>query len=388
MGEAVRVLLVESVSELGGAQWSLFELAGQLVKDGVDVLVAVPKGPLATNLKNAAIPVAEIPSYRGRRHPWYHLRNLIPRARATKSVAKIARRFKPDVIHANSIASGRIVAPLADTYPFVFHVRDLRFPARPMVRTARQAHRIVANSAAVDTFLSEVLHGSPRSKLVRVVNGIDLSRFADHNSKQARQTCGLPPTAPIVTMIAHLVPWKRHDLFLKMAQRILQSRPDVHFVIVGRDLLHEHATYRNTLRKLTTSLDLFNVVHWLEETHDVRDVLQATTVLVHPTPDEPFGRVLCEAMAMKTPTVALRYHGPTAIVDNNKTGILVDNPNELAAATLRLLNNPAEAERLGAAGRERVASLFNIERTASQMRDVYQAALNDANLSASVLSAP
>ena len=377
MSSVVRALLVECVSELGGAQWSLFELAEQLVKDGVDVLAAVPKGPLFSNLQHASIPVKGIPRYRSRRHPWHHLCNVIPHARATKSIAKIARQFKPDVIHANSIAAGQIVAPLADTYPFVFHVRDLRFSPKPMIRIARQAKRIVANSAAVDTLLCEFLHGSPRSRLVRVVNGIDLDRFTDYHSEQARQACGLPPTAPIITMIAHLVPWKRHDLFLQMAQHLLQSKPDVHFAVVGRDLLHEHATYRNTLRKLATSLDLDNAIHWLEDCSDVRDVLQATTVLVHPTPDEPFGRVLCEAMAMKTPPVALRYHGPTAIVEDNQTGILVNDPNDLAAATLRLLDNPAEAERLGAAGRKRVASLFNIERTASQMHDVYQAALDE-----------
>jgi hypothetical protein len=44
---------------------------------------------------------------------------------------------------------------------------------------------------------------------------------------------------------------------------------------------------------------------------------------------------------------------------------------------LHLLNNPAQAQAMGEAGRQRIIDQFDITRTASQMRIVYQAAFND-----------
>lgn len=374
----MRVLLIETVAVLGGAQWSLFELAGQLKNTGVSVLVAAPKGPLYNALLEADIPVQAIPCYRARRNPWYFLR-AINRLCASAALRKAARVFAPDVIHANSITAGRIALPLAETYPFVCHVRDLRFSGRGVLRIAQQTNRMVANSESVDAALAEFLRGSPRSRLTCVVNGIDLERFVPRDTQQARQICNIPSGVPLVTMIAHFVPWKRHDLFIAMAGLIAQARPDVHFAIVGSTLLGENTRYRATLHAHAARLGLEKNMHWFGEISDVRDVLQASDLLVHPTPDEPFGRVLCEAMAMAKPVVAIRAHGPMSIVETDATGILADNtdPAQLATAVLRLLDNPREAAAFGAAGRKRVAALFSIKRTADDMHKVYQAAIDD-----------
>ncbi len=374
----MRVLLVETVPVLGGAQWSLLELAGQLTKEGVAVLAAVPKGPLHKALEEAKIPVKAIPCYRARLDPRYCLRGFA-RACASIALGRAARAFAPDVIHANSIASGRVVVPLAVDYPFVCHVRDLRFSRRLLLRVAQRANRIVANSEAVDAVLAEFLHGSPRSRLTCVVNGIDLARFAPRDPTQARHACGIPPGAPLVTMVAHLVPWKRHDLFLAMAGLIAQTHPGVHFAVAGGDLLGEHARYRTSLHAQAARLGLEEKMHWLEQAGDVRDVLQATDLLVHPTAEEPFGRVLCEAMAMGKPIIAVRANGPASIVKHDATGLLVGgtDPGQLAAAARRLLENPRQAAAFGAAGRQRVEALFSIQRTARDMGKVYQAAIDD-----------
>lgn len=376
---SVRVLLVETISELGGAQWSLFELARQLKQDGVDVLALVPKGPLQAALKDAGVPVASIPSFRARRKLLALFAQFLMGANETAQIRKTAGLFKPDIIHANSITAGLLSLPLARSRALVCHVRDLRFPVKPMVQIARQARRIVAASDPVDSSLSEILRGSSRSRLVRVVNGIDIGRFAPCDPARARHACGLPPGVPVIGMIAHLTPWKRHEVFIEMAAQIAQKRPDAHFVIVGRDLLGENKSYRKALRQRVTARGLDAAFHWLEEVGDVREVLQAMDVLVHPPHDEPFGRVLCEAMAMRRPVVAVRQNGPASIVEHGVSGLLVSapNPEQFAQAVLYLLNNPAQAKAMGEAGRHRIIDQFDITRTSSQMRIVYQAAFNE-----------
>jgi L-malate glycosyltransferase len=164
-----------------------------------------------------------------------------------------------------------------------------------------------------------------------------------------------------------------------MAAQIAQKRPDAHFVIVGRDLLGENKAYRKALRQRVTARGLDAAFHWLEEVGDVREVLQAMDVLVHPPHDEPFGRVLCEAMAMRRPVVAVRQNGPASIVEHGVSGLLVraPKPEPFAQAVLQIVDNPSKAEAMGEAGRQRIIDQFDITRTASQMRAVYQAAFNE-----------
>ncbi len=376
----MRVLLVETVSELGGAQWSLFELARQLSQEGVDVLAAVPKGPLYATLKGAGIQVAAIPAFRARRSLGALFVCGLAYANEVAQIRKTAWLFKPDVIHANSLTAGLVSRQLAGGRAFVCHVRDLRFPVKAMIRVARKARRIVTPSEAIDGSLSEFLRGSQRSRLVRVVNGIDVDRLSPCDPLEARRACGLPPPeVPVIGMIAHLVPWKRHDVFIEMAAQIAATRPDVHFALVGRDMLGGQKAYRKSLRQLATSRGLDAVCHWFENTYDVRDVLQSMDMLVHPPHDEPFGRVLCEAMSLCRPVIAVRHNGPAAIVEHGVNGLLVEYPDpaRFAAAVLHLLDNPAQAAAWGEAGRKRVVERFNILRTASQMRAVYQAACAD-----------
>ncbi len=375
----MRVLLTETVSELGGAQWSLFELAVQLVRDGVDVCVAAPQGPLLEKLTGANVPVAAIPTFRARRNALALFIQFFAGAKGSAQIRKAARRFKPEIVHANSITAGIVSLPLARKHAFVCHVRDLRFPIKPMVQIAQQARRVIANSEAVDGFLSEFLRRSQRSRLTRVVNGIDLAYFKPGDTREARQRCGLPQDVPLIGMIAHLAPWKRHDRFIEMAAVIAQQRPDVHFVIVGRDLLGENKAYRTAMRQLASERGVGKTLHWFEDISDPRDILQALDILVHPPHDEPFGRVLCEAMAMEKPVVALQHNGPAAIVENGKTGLFVATPTPdlFTKAVFQLLDNPSQAAAFGAAGRERVKALFNIERTAREMRAVYQSALDE-----------
>ena len=89
-------------------------------------------------------------------------------------------------------------------------------------------------------------------------------------------------------------------------------------------------------------------------------LLALADVVVHPSTEEGFSNAILEAMAAGKPVVAARVGGnPEAVVDG-ETGLLVPlgDAEALAAATVRLLADPGEARRLGAAGRGRAAKLF------------------------------
>jgi glycosyltransferase involved in cell wall biosynthesis len=97
--------------------------------------------------------------------------------------------------------------------------------------------------------------------------------------------------------------------------------------------------------------------------------LAATEAIVLTSEREQFGQVLIEAMACEVPAVATRSSGPSAIIDNGRTGWLVDPDSqaELVTALVEVVNDPAERERRGRAARQAVCEEFSWTTIAEQL---------------------
>jgi trehalose synthase len=112
-----------------------------------------------------------------------------------------------------------------------------------------------------------------------------------------------------------------------------------------------------------------------EENAAIVNALQRwSTVIVQKSLAEGFGLTVTEAMWKGTPVVAGRIGGIQDQVADGETGLLVD-PTDLAAfgtAVLRLLRDPAEAERMGEAARELVRKKFLGVRHLTQYVDLFE----------------
>jgi alpha-maltose-1-phosphate synthase len=112
-------------------------------------------------------------------------------------------------------------------------------------------------------------------------------------------------------------------------------------------------------------------------------VLSTVTVFVCPSVYEPLGIVNLEAMACGTPVVASAVGGIPEVVVDGETGLLVhydaDDPaafeQGLATAVSAVVEDPARAAAMGAAGRERAVRDFAWSRVAEQTVGVYRRAI-------------
>jgi glycosyltransferase involved in cell wall biosynthesis len=107
----------------------------------------------------------------------------------------------------------------------------------------------------------------------------------------------------------------------------------------------------------------------------VRLLQQARALLFPIEWEEPFGIVMIEAMACGTPVVATRRGAVAEVVADGRTGFVVDDPSELAAAVQRL----HEIDR--AACRAHVAASFSAERLLRRYEAVYETVLEAASAS-------
>jgi glycosyltransferase involved in cell wall biosynthesis len=108
-----------------------------------------------------------------------------------------------------------------------------------------------------------------------------------------------------------------------------------------------------------------------------RSAFGACELLALPSDYEAFGLVLVEAMACSKPCVATRVGGVPEVIDEDRTGLLVDfgDVQGLARALTEVLSDPKKAKEMGTAGRKRVEDKFTWETVTTQIEKVYREVL-------------
>lgn len=374
----MRILWINTVGVLGGAERSLVDLLPPLAAQGHVLAVACPRGAVAAAAAAAGAEVCPIPTVRLRRpslrHPgWLTGWLTLPAAR--HRLAGIIRARQPGVVHANSLAA-MLALPALHGRPALWHVRDLRLPPTAARLAARRADAIIAISPAVEDRLRVLLPPGQHAKIRLIPNGIPIPDAATRPDRaEARRRLGLPPTVPLAGMLAHFIPWKRHDRLIAAAATLAARQPALHVVLAGGDLCGEHADYVRRLRAQIAAAGLERRVILPGAVDQPMTFLRALDLLVHPADDEPFGRVVCEAMATGTPVVAMNRGGPATILEHDVTGWLVDPDasGALADAMERLLTDQALRERLAAHAAVRVREAYDINTTATRISACYAA---------------
>src|SRR5207302_5261151 len=206
--------------------------------------------------------------------------------------------------------------------------------------------------------------------------GFDLSRFDVSGRERAerraawRRELGIGDGTPVVTLVARLVPIKRVDRFLRVAER-LRDLDGVRFLIVGDGELREQ------LQCSPQAEGLGDRLIWAGFRRDMPDVYFASDVVVQTSDNEGTPVALIEAQAAGVPVVGTAVGGVPSIVVPGETGCLAPAEDEAAlAGTIRsLLTEPATAAALAARGRERALASYTLERLVTEIEGLYDEVL-------------
>lgn len=107
--------------------------------------------------------------------------------------------------------------------------------------------------------------------------------------------------------------------------------------------------------------------------HDLAADLETASMFVYVTRSEGLGSAALLAMSRGVPVIASGVEGLREVIEDERTGLLVENtPAAIAAAIARLASDPAWARRLGEAGRERATALFSTGRMVEDTIRVYE----------------
>jgi glycosyltransferase involved in cell wall biosynthesis len=105
---------------------------------------------------------------------------------------------------------------------------------------------------------------------------------------------------------------------------------------------------------------------------DLRPALEASAGLIVPLLSGGGMRVkILEALALGLPIVSSTVGAESIRLENDRTALLADTPEEFARACLKLISDPATGQRLAAAGRQLAWELYDYHRAYEPLREIY-----------------
>ncbi|MEU9442278.1 glycogen synthase [Streptomyces sp. NPDC048304] len=215
-----------------------------------------------------------------------------------------------------------------------------------------------------------------------VHNGIDTRLYRpDHGTDDALTRHGIDPARPYVLFVGRITRQKGVPHLLRAVRDI---DPGVQVVLCAG--APDTPEIDREFRELFEELSRVRAgVFWIPQMLPRPEVIQLLTraaVFVCPSVYEPLGIVNLEAMACGTPVVASRVGGIPEVVDDGRTGLLVDVDDDfepgLARALDTVLGDPDAARRMGEAGRRRAAGEFGWDAVARRTAALYEEILKQA----------
>jgi glycosyltransferase involved in cell wall biosynthesis len=180
---------------------------------------------------------------------------------------------------------------------------------------------------------------------------------------------------PLLLFSGRLIQRKGVDFLIRAMPRILTQRK-VRLVVTG------DGHYRSQWEKLSHELGVSHAVEFagFVSNEKLSQLFRACTVYVHPAiyddrgDTEGLGVVLIEALRNRKPVVASQVGGIVDVIKDGETGLLVPqkDPEALAEAVLRVLQDPALARRLGEQGYVYATEFFDWDRITDRLEAVYR----------------
>jgi len=319
--------------------------ARALAAAGVEVTVFTPRAPTPRR-QPPGVTVVELPA-------------LFRRGNAASLPQLVARAGGYDLLHlhypffgtAELLAARRFVARPRLVLQYQMDVVGVHWKARlfdwhrravlPIILHAADAIVVTSNDYAASSFLAPRL-ASLRHKLAVIPAGVDLGEFSPNGDRLgARRKVGLAD-APTVFFLARLDRthyFKGLHLLIEAVARL----PDA-VLVVGGD-----GEWRPQYQARARAI-LGERVQFVGDVpdHALPAYYRAADVVALPSIDrtEAFGLVLLEALACGTPVVASRLPGVRTLVEDGRTGFLVQ-PGSVDELTERIARCIRESATLG-----------------------------------------
>lgn len=369
-----KILYIVHDGQLYGSQQSLLLILSGLSRLKFRPLISLARsGPLEDLLKQFQF---DLPILHHKRLMWFKhdVRNVFQQIgdvlalilaapfRVWKLVGLI-KKHQIDLVHTNSVVSleGALAAKLAGV-SHVWHIRELFMADSPKLRSVLPKSwtrkLIMALSDRVICISQAVADQFDHATVI--YNAINVR---DWDFKIKPRSGDLK-----IGYVGRLTEGKRfHDL--------LSALPANATLKVAGTFVD--APYEKRVQDLVSEQHLQDRIEWLGYQTDLKAFFASIDILVLTSLNEPFGRVLIEAMASGVPCVAANSGGVPEIITDGLTGLLYPpgSPEMLSTCLNRLSDDSALAIKIAENAGRMVQDRFTITVQQQQLADCYQQVL-------------
>lgn len=306
-----------------------------------------------------------------------------------RRLARVAQRLAPDIIHAHDTETLDVAATAAAALgvPFVFDSHELWLERVRRERSkmywwlarryyARIERRYVARAAGHITVSDPIARHLERAyglpEVVVVANYPEAGRAP--RRRELRTLPGasrIPPDVPIILYVGNATIGRGVDELIAAMARV----PAAHLVLLGA------AEQEDAVRRVARRVGVADRVHALPRvpqdavtafaasaTIGVSPILPSSLSYAYSLPNKLF-----QYMEAGLPIVASHFPHVREIIEGSGAGVTVDpaDPSALAAAIVRLLNDPVAREETGRRARAAYEATYNWSTAAAVLLALY-----------------
>lgn len=348
----MKILIVITRSELGGAQTVVVQLANTLCHEHNVVLAAGEGDGKMWELVDNRVVREYVP----------HLqRALSPKndMLAAIKLRKLYRRHRPDVVHLHSSKAGtlgRIVFPTKKCVYTVHGFDSIRVAFRKFLTLERMLQYLTRAIVGVSNYDSQNMVSEGITKRVSTI----------YNGLRTPNTSNIKSLKPfdnydkVVLTIARTDPPKQPQLFIDVARKL----PEYGFVWIGNN------------GDMSEYGELPNNCHFLGNIVNAGAYCSKAALFMLPSNYEGLPMVIIEAMSFGKPVVASNVGGISEIVRNGINGYVVENNAETFASHVKdILEDKDKRDAFGKASLEIYNTELTVDRMVNNYLNIYQSLL-------------
>jgi len=387
---------------MGGSQRFLYELITHLNQEKYEVAVAAGgAGELFEKLHEKAVETVSIRNFSN----VPGLKNFL----AFLEIFKLIKNFKPDILYLLSSEAGFIGAIAGKLYRLLFWRKKPKIiyriggwafkePRNILIKKiylwaekiSAPFKDIIITNSEFDKHLAIKNKIAKPEKIITIYNGLDIDNLKFLSKEEAkifieskipafakasagRQTTNYKlQTTILVGTIANLYKNKGLEYLILAIARIkgnlIVSSPMPTFIIIGK------GPERKNIENLIKKYELENIVYLAGSIPDAYKYLKAFDLFVLPSVKEGQPWTILEAMVAKIPIVATNVAGIPEMIENKKSGLLVEpaDPEALSLTIEKMLTHPSLAQECAENAFKVVEEKFKLEKMVKKNEELFR----------------
>lgn len=353
----------------GGGGVFADRLARELVQNGHHVdLVTMGFAGLPSRERKGRLSIHRVHSFRKDLRSCRMMEAAFYAILAMPTVARLCRRNRYNIVHSHFIFPDGIIGLWAQIFsgvPFIITAHGTDVPYHNPDR-ARRMHlcllplwrlltRRAASVVCPSRYLNSLVLESNGTAITNIIpNGISLRRLSPAEEKTNR-----------ILVVCRMIESKGIQFLL---QALVDLQIDYEVVLVG------DGPYIGNLIKYACKRDLpVQFTGWIEnDSRKLKHLYETSRIFVFPSETENCPLVLLEAMAAGLAIITTQGTGCSELIGQD--GLLVPprDPQAIRRALTKLVSQPAQIEKLGAAARTRLENFYSWQAISSQYQELYQ----------------